>query len=432
MTEDVPTFAPARWWTLGLELDAGWIASPGAIEFLGDQFWLRPAADKSLPDISIGAPITGDPHDCYFRIKKFLSILSWFDGRRIIESVAVGSGGPRPVRVGNLEATNIRPHYTTDFSLRVELLPPVPNDDAWLGLALYREALGLNSVAYKVLGFLKIINIRYQKGSDQTAYMNSVLPFIRDHFAAQRLAQLQATQPDVGAYLYESCRCAVAHANTQPLVNPDNSLDTARLESDVHLIRAVAEHCIEFELGVKSHSTVLREHAYHVDGFRSVLTDAVISAVVGGISIPPSAIRMPNIDVRVRRNEQLTAFADMVTLCEELERGKVMLRLRSTAPAPDVIEIRIALDLSTNSLLFEPRADMLCAEPKAQAAAKAVVDFMEMQKQLLGNGIVEFYVAGSAQRLGRLDPYLPNNIDPRKSIENMTAIICRLRTQFNF
>jgi hypothetical protein len=152
--------------------------------------------------------------------------------------------------------------------LTVELLPSVPDDDAWLALALYREDLGLNSVAYKVLGFLKILNIRFHTGPAQKRYINRAIPFITDHLAMKRLTELDAAGIDVGAYLWESCRCAVAHASTRPLVNPDDVDDSSRLNRDVHLIQAIAEHCIEFELGVRSKSTIHREQRYHLDGFK--------------------------------------------------------------------------------------------------------------------------------------------------------------------
>lgn len=139
------------------------------------------------------------------------------------------------------------------WKLQVEMLLAVPSPEGWLGLALYRESLGLNSVAYKVLGFLEIINIRYSDEPSQKRYINGALPFLDGRLSGPRLSVFQQQHPDVGAYLYESGRYAVAHASIQPLVNPDNTDDIARLNADVDLIRDLARHYIKYELGARAH-----------------------------------------------------------------------------------------------------------------------------------------------------------------------------------
>ena len=57
---------------------------------------------------------------------------------------------------------------------------------------------------------------------------------------------------DIGEYLYASGRCAVAHAGTNPTVDPEDPEDMDRLCKDLPLIRAMAAHVIEKELNVKS------------------------------------------------------------------------------------------------------------------------------------------------------------------------------------
>ena len=50
--------------------------------------------------------------------------------------------------------------------------------------------------------------------------------------------------------LYESGRCAVAHAFADPLVDPDDLADLRRLSADLDVVRALAEYLIEHELHV--------------------------------------------------------------------------------------------------------------------------------------------------------------------------------------
>jgi len=120
-----------------------------------------------------------------------------------------------------------------------------------LAIALYREAGGLNSAPYQFLGYFKIINIARRRGSDQIAWINSALPHVVDQPALARLEQLRGQHPDVGAYLYESGRCAVAHAAEESVVDPDDPADLLRLSLDLPLIRILAEAFMENELQLK-------------------------------------------------------------------------------------------------------------------------------------------------------------------------------------
>ncbi|MGH9022969.1 MAG: methylamine utilization protein MauJ, partial [Acidimicrobiia bacterium] len=64
--------------------------------------------------------------------------------------------------------------------------------------------------------------------------------------------------------MYAAGRSAVAHANADPVVDPDHPEDTLRLQRDLPLIKALAAFAIEHDLGVKSQGTVWREHLYEL------------------------------------------------------------------------------------------------------------------------------------------------------------------------
>lgn len=89
----------------------------------------------------------------------------------------------------------------------------------------------------------------------------------------QKIASLlyALRSPNIGHYLWVSGRCAVAHAYAEPLVDPEDPEDSARLQKDLPLVKALAEHLIEHELGVKSMSTIWREHLYELSGFHRLL-----------------------------------------------------------------------------------------------------------------------------------------------------------------
>ncbi len=429
--EERPPYTGGFWLTIGLEISAGWPKDPTALRFAGDNFWLRPGAASALPDISIECKSYGpdDTSAGLQSLRRFLSLYCWYERHIVFESTSVGSGGPNPARCGNVQARNIRPMYAPDTGLVVEMLPSVPDEDGWLALALYREALGLNSIFYRVLGFAKIINIKYSSGADQKAYINGALPFLAGHFALQRLTVLKSQSVDVGDYIYTSCRCAVAHANTQPIANPDQGQDIQRLTEDVDLIRAIAEHFIEYELGIKSHSTILRQHKYQVDGFSDRLGSSLLGCLERGVVVPSSALQLPHIDVRVRGYPQLRAFADLIPSLESTSGQVVRYGLKSSGLSPTV-DIRFGLDFAAARLDFDPLRDIAVVEPTTAESARVVLDLLELQRALLRNRIIELFVAGSLERLGRLEPYIPSNIDPGESEKKMLKMTEDLKTQF--
>ena len=132
-------------------------------------------------------------------------------------------------------------------------LPDPSEPKAKLALALYREGLSVNLMPYQFLGFFKVINILRDRGKDQKQWIRENLRHITDKNASTRIVAISTSGTDVAEYLYESGRCAVAHAFDQNnVVNPDDPADLIRLSEDLPVIRELARVAIEREFGVKS------------------------------------------------------------------------------------------------------------------------------------------------------------------------------------
>ena len=125
-----------------------------------------------------------------------------------------------------------------------------PRPKATTCRSLYREAMSVNSVPYKFLGFFKIINIRYKDGPAQKAWIKATLPLLTESYLKDRLLSLSNAESDVAEYLYESGRCAVAHAYTDPLIDPDDLTHLRRLSEGLEVVQALAEYLIKYELNV--------------------------------------------------------------------------------------------------------------------------------------------------------------------------------------
>jgi len=176
-------------------------------------------------------------------INRFLSLISWCSDQGMHNNYG-WSGNPIPVPVLRRKLA-ISTSGTYPFSRS-----PLTEPKQKLAIALYREALTVNSIPYEFIGYFKIINILYQKPKAQIKWINDNLYVIEDDFCKKRIETISKEQGDVGQYLYGSGRCAVAHAFTEPLVDPDDLVHLRRLSEDLDLIRALARHLIMNELNV--------------------------------------------------------------------------------------------------------------------------------------------------------------------------------------
>jgi hypothetical protein len=285
-----------HWVVIGVETGVFWPTKETTVEFDGHQITLRPETKELAPSVimqCMGLTMNEGIH----LLRRFLSSLSWVHGAPIRE---IGSGGgSHPYGIGKgAGARLINPNFHADY------LPAPKDPKAKLALALYREALSVNSVAYQFLGFAKVLNILYEKGKDQKEWINKNVDQITDNRAKERLTELRQQGVDVGEYLYTSGRCAIAHAYATPVVDPEDPEENRRLHRDLSLIQALAEDLIERELGIKSAQTVWREHLYELGGFRLLLGDEAADRIK---NLQPIDLRnkrpWPRLSIRIRKQE---------------------------------------------------------------------------------------------------------------------------------
>jgi hypothetical protein len=227
---------------LGVFGQCGWPDRQLEVTFGNYRFVLMPRTKEK--SASIHVETHGDDGLAEMTaINRFLSVISW-SYKESLENEDVWSGSRMP---GAAPATNLARTINPYFLVRWN---PLPDPKQRLAVALYREALSVNSLPYQFLGFFKIINILYKSGPEQVQWIRATLPKLNYIPAQERLASLQHSELDVAQYLYESGRCAVAHAFADPLVDPDDLTDLRRLSADLDVVRALAEHLIEHELYV--------------------------------------------------------------------------------------------------------------------------------------------------------------------------------------
>jgi len=256
-----------KWLDLAVCPQFSWPNSQVEISFEGYKVVLQPFRKDPEAETEMAATLSVfDPNGTSFEVggtiaSRFLSRLAWSNDRGVVELFSVGSNSSgRPGRLS-------QGAYPRSAWAQVEpwdfiYLPAAHSQESDLALGLFREGLSVNSTPFAFLSYFKVLNIRYGASADQKEWINDNLHHIWYQPAINSLAEIQRTESDVGKYLYEEGRCAVAHAYGTPLVNPDNYADRHRMECDLKLMKELAALFIEKELGVLSDSSfwkVLRE-----------------------------------------------------------------------------------------------------------------------------------------------------------------------------
>lgn len=189
-----------------------------------------PETDTLAPSIVLKLDGSLSQIEARALLQAFLSTLAWARNAKIMETFSTFSTGA-PIGIGKSKPGSIRSNAPMDY------LPDPSDRKARLALGLYREALSVNIPAYALLGYFKVINTLFKSGDDQKEWIRKCAPKLTDRDAVKRLAKIQAEQSDIGAYLYVSGRCAVAHAHADPIADPDDPSDQQRLASDLPVMK---------------------------------------------------------------------------------------------------------------------------------------------------------------------------------------------------
>jgi hypothetical protein len=247
------------WMNFAVRAGFSWPNVSVEIPFESSTIVLSPQTEELACTASLFDPSGFDFDEGATRLSRFLSCLAWSMHGGIEEHFAIGTNNPdKPGSLG-------KGTYATSAWANVEpwqqiYLPSPSTSKAALAIALFREGMTLNSEPLAFLSFFKILNVVFPKGIAQQAWINNNLSAIRYGRAFDRLSELQAQHQNVGEYLYVQGRCAVAHAYSSPVADPDNYSDRRRLRDDLPLIEAIAESCIERELGFPTTDTFLAAH----------------------------------------------------------------------------------------------------------------------------------------------------------------------------
>ena len=113
-----------------------------------------------------------------------------------------------------------------------------------LPLALYREGLSSGSVYYSFLSFYKVVQLAFKEhGENIRTWVNENVRRLGGE-VTEWLKEEEIPENQIADHLWESGRCAIAHVNRDPVVDPDKPSDWRRISLSVPVVRGLARLAI--------------------------------------------------------------------------------------------------------------------------------------------------------------------------------------------
>lgn len=365
-------------------------------------FILFPQSEGESAGIGLRTDLYGlDANEARKRIMQLCSALSWAEGKGI-EIIAWGGGSfPCPV--------NVRRGQTVIDYLQADHLPHVDTNEGKAALALYREGVSLDNPFYGFLSLYKAISVVLPDGKQRASWIESTLEHLDNHRAKERRNELVAEGMEVGQYIWDRGRNAIAHAERDPYINPDEVEDHFRLHKDVPLLKNLAELAIEQKAGIRRTHTIWRDHLYELEGFRQVISADVIRMLECSEIVPEGTeIDIPDTySVLARRGAEIHAFQNIYPEIVGQIKGGMMVDFVSNDKN---LRIRAVLNFADERLQFDPIRDIAFTPNRNDTQqVRNEIEILQFQRCILSNGRLEVWDPETETMLGRSDTCIPVN-----------------------
>lgn len=410
-------------WLLANVEGCPWPKEVYLVVYEREKILLLPPADGYYAAVAINVQQTSFLGDMTYGkkfIMQFLSALSW-----------VCNSGVKVVSWADYNgftnfSNNMR--LTYGFStcgvvlvehFRPTYLPLPKNKNIRLALALYREGMSLNHQGYAFLSLFKIINLKYKNGLEQKKWIKNNISKIENKDVQRRIDEIRTKEGcDPSEYLYCSCRCAVAHASVDRIMyDPENLDDELRLYRDYPVILHLVRILLEEEYGVKTLGTIFREHKYELGGFSEILEEKIMNDLKQGLTIARRSIQFKDtISIRLWNKPKFGALENLYPKVIHAFNGKVEMYLKDDC---DVLCFCVILDFPSEKLIFEPFYRVNIQDNGSVAAAQRIADYYKFLGELILNGVLELWSYQTNKILGRHNEYIPLNVLPGQSHDNL-------------
>lgn len=392
-----------EWIVANIQTGSFWPVNAQKVMWRGYAFWIIPVMRDHYPAVAMKMPPGKGRSECEELVMRFVSNLSWVEDRGFMVEGVGGGSLPRPMGWDKRTGFSICDEFDLSY------FPEPASNEALLALALMREGRGLNHPAYAFLSFYRVLEVAFPDGRKRKAWVKANADAVTGIRVKEALDEMKRKGiTDIGAHLFESGRCAIAHANQHPIVDPDKPDDLRRLSSEMPVMIALAQKAIEEELGVETSMTVYREHLYELAGFKQILGPEIVGFLTRGEQVTEQRmLDIPDISVRIRRKKPYAPLNNL-SIKHVGQDGKVF-HMRFESKECDVI-FRFALDFGTERLEFSLFHDIGVKDTGTVESAERIAEVRRFENDYFGNGQLHIVNAETGDLIGRKDAYIPMNM----------------------
>ncbi|WP_057460832.1 methylamine utilization protein MauJ [Pseudovibrio sp. POLY-S9] len=394
---------PGNWVVANIDTSVSWPTQVHTIIYEDIQYWIIPITQNAYPGITARAEgIT--PEELQKRILQLLSVISWVDRRGITLHSFTGGSLPHSMGRNSEQGYAIREEFDYPY------LPEIDSDRAKLALALMREGRGLNHAAYAFLTFFRVLEVAHNKSERRNTWMKSAIERLENSQALKAVNELKASEVvDVAKHLYASGRCAIAHANSDPIINPDDPTHTKRLLRELPIIEALAVMAIEEELGIKTDTTIYREHLYELEGFKKAFGSELVERIKSAEQIQGNvSVSLPVISVRLRGKPIFASLEGLQPHDIQQVGTSIQLRYKNEEGS---LGLKFNLNFKDERLEFDIHDSVYgTSDDNTANYAETKAQLIEFMKWYYLNGSLEIIDTETGDEISRKDAFLPENV----------------------
>ena len=401
--EDNPELtARGRWFALNIDRRMDWPTVAQKFEFEGHTLWIIPITlDYHAGVATVGPKL--DPEDVWAMLHRALSYIAWYrsSGTTVVARSHAGAFMMSPL--GDRTASIIRDSF--DFSA----FPPIEDDASRLAIALIREGRGMNHPAYSFLSFYRAIERAIPNGKARGRWITDAVDRLTSHRAVEALAKVrESLEGDVGEHLYDSGRKAIAHAQAEPVINPDEPRDANRLRRELPIIEELAIRAVEEHLGIQSSHTIWREHLYELAGWKPIFGADLIATIMSGDEPEPGlTINLPIIHLRLRRSSPFSPLENLQPTGWAIHDRKGEVHYESQDGR---VSVTLLLDFQTERLNFPLDDGLRFHDDGTVDAARTGKSLTAFDHAYNGNGELQVWNAQDGSLISRCDAFIPVNV----------------------
>ena len=416
----------AGWLTVGVASSIAWPVDDVWVQYDGSEYLLHGVRQEGERRIasSVSTPAVREEIDeALSRLYRFVSVLGFFKrGYVDITSRHWAGHVMRNVTLGDSFGTLLQ---GGERGFSCNHMPVIEDDQVRKALAFLREGRRLERVhePYSFLSFFKVIESQFRP-RDRVAWVEDNLALVTQERAVNRINELRGQGVNVNQHLFDSGRCAVAHASVDGnIVDPDIPADRKRIAADLDIISALADRYIKIDAGVPDEMDVYKSRD-RVAPWHALMPAESLATLKGGGHLTNEEdfgeLNGATVSVRLWPDAPANQFEAMTLLPTESGDGFVKFIAVS---ARGTIVLAFAMDVANgrmHTLLNEGGM-----RTGVEIGEEDVEDYTRYFHSVVGNRIVELTIEGAEPV--DCEVVIPVNIIPRAPEEAVAHAIEQFR-----